>query len=211
MATFKIKKAQTLGALSAEDDSLLNEAFVDSVGYLDALRDTKDRGSWFSAHRSRKDGPVEEAERSGGRRHRGSQELSMQHLHNSTLIPKLVDAGVNLDIFYKYLWRHVCVLELIRLRYRDEDDVPTAIRRLFDISMLVSKKKRDEIKKQKEARDAALTYLETYGAEYWIKTDTRIKTITERLQTQDWKRGQSGVGIGRPQGQGIPLGGEQRG
>ena len=41
MVSFKIRKAHSLGALAAEDDAILEEAFVDS-GFIDALLDTSD-------------------------------------------------------------------------------------------------------------------------------------------------------------------------
>lgn len=41
MSSFKLRKAKTLGALSAEDDGLLEQAFVDA-GYVEALLDTAD-------------------------------------------------------------------------------------------------------------------------------------------------------------------------
>lgn len=84
--------------------------------------------------------------------------------------------------FFKYLWRHVCVLELIRVRYDKEEDVPGTVSRLFDLSFLVNRKKHQEQKRQQETKATALTYLESYGSEYWVRTDTRIKKITEELE-----------------------------
>lgn len=111
----------------------------------------------------------------------------MQHLQNSTILVWLESVGVNLDIFYKYLWRHVCVLELIRARYENENDVPASVSRLFDISTILSARKREEKKKRERESDAkakALEYLNQYGAEYWVRTDTRIKRITEELENK---------------------------
>lgn len=203
MPTFRLKKAQSLGALAAENDALLGTAFVDA-GYVDALKDTSDQrflvlgrtGSGKTAllktiSSSEKVGSID------------PEELSMQHLHNSTIIPKLVAAGVNLDVFYKYLWRHVCVLELIRIRYADEDDVPETVSRLFDLRMIVSaerrqkaKREREQHQREQEARESAKAYLEQYGAEYWIRTDTRIKTITNELEEKLEQNDRIGTKIG---------------
>jgi hypothetical protein len=184
MTSFKLRKAQTLGALSAEDDRLLEEAFVDA-GYLGALLDTADprflvlgrtgAGKTALLRRIRRQPDVGSID---------PEELSMQHLHNSTLLPKLVQAGVNLDVFYKYLWRHVCVLELIRARYQHEEDLPGTISRLLDLSLLLNKKKKEEQRRQEEAKKAAIAYLDDFGAEYWVRADTRIKKITEQIESK---------------------------
>ena len=102
------------------------------------------------------------------------EELSMQYLHNSVL-RTIAAWGVNLDIFYKYLWRHVCILELIRMRYGDAEDVPSRIQQLFPIADLF---KRD----QKKARQVSQEYLRDYGEDYWVRTDTRIKKITAEFE-----------------------------
>src|SRR3989442_10138928 len=110
MASFKIRKAQTLGALAAEDDGFLTEAFVDS-GYLPTLLDTADpRFLVLGRTGAGKTAILRQVREKAVVGCIDPEELSMQHLYNSTILPKLVDAGVNLDVFYKYLWRHVCVL-----------------------------------------------------------------------------------------------------
>jgi energy-coupling factor transporter ATP-binding protein EcfA2 len=73
------------------------------------------------------------------------EELSMQYLHNSVL-RTIASWGVNLDIFYKYLWRHVCILELIRMRYGDAEDVPSRIQQIFPIAQIF---KRDHVRSPK--------------------------------------------------------------
>ena len=51
------------------------------------------------------------------------EEPSMQYLHNSNILQKITSWNVSLEVFYKYLWGHVCILELIRMRYGSADDV----------------------------------------------------------------------------------------
>jgi hypothetical protein len=182
MVSFKFRKAQTLGALAAEDDSLLEQTFVD-YGLMASLLDPADpRFLVLGRTGAGKTALLRRIRQESGVGCIDPEELSMQHLQNSTILPRLVQAGVNLDIFYKYLWRHVCVLELIRVRYANEDDVPGTVSRLFDLSLLVNRRKREEKRRQNETRTAALSYLESYGSEYWIRTDTRIKRITQELE-----------------------------
>lgn len=103
MVSFKIKKAYSLGALAAEDDALLNQAFVDS-GLLPRLLDPDDphflvlgrtgAGKTALIRRIRQEANVGCVD---------PEELSLQRLHNSTILPWLVQTGVNLDVFFQVL------------------------------------------------------------------------------------------------------------
>jgi hypothetical protein len=183
MPRFKLRKGINVGGLAAETDPLLSKSFVD-LGYLGRIMATDDpaflivgrTGSGKTALIQRiKDSLAEVSVLD-------PEELSMQYLHNSVL-RTIAGWGVNLDIFYKYLWRHVCILELIRMRYGDADDVPSRIQQLFPIAQIF---KSD----QKRARQVSQEYLRDYGEDYWVRTDTRIKKITAEFEeklTQDAK------------------------
>ena len=177
---FKLRKGMSIGALSAENDELLTPAFVD-LGHLNALKDPTDpkyfvlgrAGSGKTALLKMLSGEAEKVS------WLDPDDLSMQYLHNSPVLRTIASWGVNLDIFYKYLWRHVCILELIRMRYSDVDDVPSKLQQIFefDIAQLWRK---DE----KKTREISQEYLEKYGNDYWIRTDTRIKGITTEIESR---------------------------
>jgi hypothetical protein len=185
MPKFKLRKGTNVGGLAAETDPLLSKAFVD-LGYLTRITATDDpaflivgrTGSGKTAllrqiKNSSNDVSVLDPE-----------ELSMQYLHNSVL-RTIASWGVNLEIFYKYLWRHVCILELIRMRYGDAEDVPSRIQQIFPIAHLFN---RD----QKKAKQVSQEYLREYGEDYWVRTDTSIKKITSEFEeklTKDAKLG----------------------
>lgn len=99
----------------------------------------------------------------------------MQYIHSSVVLRELTTWGVNLAVFYKFLWRHICVLEIIRMRYGDTAEVPSLIQQAI---ALVSTAKRDE----RVAKETALNYLRDYGEQYWVTTDTRIKKIVEEVE-----------------------------
>jgi len=176
MAKFKIRKGVKIGALAAENDQFLDSAFVD-LGLVDGLVDTlSPQFLVLGRTGSGKTALLERIRRNEDHVSKlDPDELSMQYLHNSSPLRTISAWGVNLEIFYKYLWRHVCILELIRMRYGDAEDVPSKIQQLFPLA---------QISKAAKTREASQQYLRQFGDDYWIKTDTRIKNITSEIESQ---------------------------
>ncbi|HAR43407.1 MAG TPA: hypothetical protein DCS07_12385 [Bdellovibrionales bacterium] len=176
MAKYRLKPGATIGALAAENDRILQKAFIDS-GLLSLLTDCSDPRCFILGRTG--SGKTALLRRLKETNDHVSildpEELSMQFLHNSSL-RTIRSWGVNLEPFYKYLWKHICILELIRLRYANETDIPTSFLSRFDLSKI---KKRED-----EARKVSKQYLATYGDQYWVKSDTRIKKITEELNSR---------------------------
>lgn len=178
MAKIKLKKGIQVGALSAEHDELLSTAFID-LGYIHDLIDGN-RPKFLILGRtgSGKTALIEHIKKSVERVSAlNPEELAMQYLHSSPVLKTISGWKVNLDVFYKYLWRHVCILELIRMRYGSEDDIPGRLSQIFDISKFINPAK-------KKAETIARQYLQEYGGDYWIKSDTHIKKIHETLTTK---------------------------
>jgi len=175
MPKFRLRKGMNVGGLAAETDPLLKQAFVD-LGYLGRVMAADDPAFVIVGRTgSGKTALIKKIRDSAANVSvLDPEELSMQYLHNSVL-RTIAAWGVNLDIFYKYLWRHVCILELIRMRYGDAEDVPSRIQQIFPIAELF---KRD----QKRARQVSQEYLREYGEDYWVRTDTRIKKITAEFE-----------------------------
>jgi Cdc6-like AAA superfamily ATPase len=172
MPKYKLKKNQNIGALSAESDSMLEKVFVDT-GYLSKLLDTEDPtflvlGRTGSGKTAIINQIISQA---SFKEVLDPDELSMQYLHSNAIVKMISEWGVHLDIFFKYLWRHICILELIKLRYSKSKEGKFSILNLFNP---------DEHKTAK----MALAYLEKHGAEYWITADTHIKNFTTELVTK---------------------------
>lgn len=169
MAKYKLKKNQTLGALSAESDEMLSKVFVD-IGYLEKLLNTSDPtflvlGRTGSGKTAIINKIIEKADEKSIL---DPDELSMQYLHSNSIVKIISDWGVHLDIFFKYLWRHICILELIKLRYAKEKNSKFNILNLF-------------YPDERKTAKMALSYLENHGTEYWITADTHIKNFTTEL------------------------------
>lgn len=178
MAKLRIKKHKSIGAVAAENDTLLEAAFLD-LGYTANLVDTS-HPSFLILGRTGV-GKTALLERIKSTAEHVSvldpEELSMQYLHSSPILSSVLTWGINMDIFYKFLWRHVCILELIRMRYGEAKDVPSVIDHILGLGDLINTGK-------KKTKDTSRQYLTDYGGDYWVKTDTRIKTIANELSNK---------------------------
>jgi hypothetical protein len=171
---FTFKRHDSIGAEGAEQDvEFLRECFVDT-GDLAVLRNTRDprrvvvgrTGAGKSALLlllAKTEQHVSTVE---------PEQLALNYLSNSTILRHLESLGVNLDLFYRLLWRHVLAVELIQLRYtlRTETDQANFLSRVREL--LLGDKRKTE----------ALNYLITWGEHFWKDTEYRIHEVTERFE-----------------------------
>lgn len=173
---FKFKKHETIGAEGAEEDSdYVTECFCDT-GDLNVLCDTRQPQRIVVG----RTGAGKTAlllnllEREKNVTWLEPEELALQYLSNSTILQHLEVLGVDLDVFYRYLWRHIMVVELIKLKYpvkneKDQNNMFAKITALFG-----------EDKGKREALD----YLSEWGNKFWLETDARVKEITKKFEDE---------------------------
>ena len=179
-AAFKFKTTDSIGAAGAEDDEFLRDCFVDT-GTLDILSDIRDRRLIIlgrtGAGKSALLAMLEE--RQGAHVVRISAEhLALTYVANSTILNFFGSIGVNLDPFFKLLWRHVLTIEILQHHYGDSaaSGTPSLAERLTTLFMGISKR-------DKEMRQA-IAYLETWGKSFWLDTEYRVKEITSQVESQ---------------------------
>ncbi len=168
-----IKKGLKLGELNAEaDESLLRSCFIDNGVYARVV-DVEDAGTVVVGRTgSGKSALIYHASKTLERSVIIDPEnVSIRYLEHSNIIEFLTELGVNLDIFYRYLWRHVIIVELLKLRYniKSIQDRASFGRRLIDAL------RRDE------ARKRAVQYLEEWGERFWLETDEQLRELTQNL------------------------------
>lgn len=166
---FKFQKHDRIGTEGAEeDDDYLFECFIDT-GDLAILRDTCDpRRIIVGRTGAGKTALIRLlAQREDHLVRVEPQELSLQYLANSTILRHLEEIGVNLDLFYRLLWRHVFVVELIKSKYhlRTESDQRSFFERIRQL-FVRDKRKVD-----------ALNYLVDWGKKFWEDTETRVHEV----------------------------------
>jgi hypothetical protein len=171
MKQYRLKKGVKIGALAAESDSMLGKVFVD-IGNANDLLDPSNplflilgrTGSGKTALIRHMEDNCENASRLD------PEALSMQYLHSNTMLKTIAEWGVHLDVFFKYLWRHILILELIKLRYGKEER-----------ASIIAKIK-NMLFRQSNTQEQALLYLEEHGNEYWVLADTHVKAFTNELE-----------------------------
>lgn len=172
---FRFRSTDTIGVADAESDhAFLRDCFVDD-GIVDLLLDCDDHrrivlgrtGAGKTALLSKL------AEKASTAITVQPESLALAYISNSTILKFVHDLGVNLDVFFKLLWRHVFTVEIIKAHFhldssRGSESVLDWIRGQF------SDKKRQHEK--------ALAYLEDWGSKFWEKTDYRIEELTTKLE-----------------------------
>lgn len=99
-------------------------------------------------------------------------DMALNYVANSDIIQFLNALGVDLDLFFQALWKHVLCLEYIRLRFKVDNE---------DKSISTFERLTEAFKKDK-TKDRALKYLEDWQSKFWITMDENIKEITRKLE-----------------------------
>ena len=104
--------------------------------------------------------------------------LALTYVSNSTLLNFFARIGVNLDPFFKLLWRHVITVELLNHHFQDRPD-PTLPNLISRLRALFSSETKEDLKRQE-----AIDYLEKWGKSFWKETEFRVNEITSSVESK---------------------------
>jgi len=174
--TYRIKTDMSIGAPDAETDNSLLDVFIDN-GSFDALVNINNPKCIIvgrtGAGKSALIKKIREEEEHV--KIIDPERMSLTFLSNSTILKYLRSEDVNLNFFYKLLWKHVFLVEIIKLYIKESDTKRTGFfQRLWD--SVTTGGKSDEAKRK------ALDYAQTWSEEFWLKTEYRIKSIEADLE-----------------------------
>ena len=185
---FKFKQFDNVGCPAAEDDEgYLLKCFVDT-GVLAELRNmTSARRILLARSGVGKSALLIQLKETEGKVITVKPEsLALTHISNSTIIPYLENLGVKLEVFFRFLWKHVFAVEVFRAHFKVGDE-PAKLTFLQYIQNALG------VKKYK----LALDYINTYGGSFWEDTEYRIKEIVHRFESDiKAQLGAKAAGIG---------------
>jgi len=188
---FKFRRQDNIGAADADDDGYLQECFVDT-GDLETLLDCCNPKSIVVGRTGA--GKTALLKVVENRTQRciiiPPESLSLSYISNSTILKFVEHLGVNLDIFYRLLWRHVFTVELVKNHFKiySEDDKKTFWQKI-----------RYRFTDQRNRK--ALEYLENWGKSFWEETEYRIKEVTKKLEKDIHGQIETALPIGALAGQ----------
>lgn len=169
-----LRQGQNIGEPAAEDDDeFLFETFVESFAYRTIMDVSSPRFLLVGRTGTGKTAILRKLESEASNVIRiDPEELSLQYISNSNIISFFQSNGVKLDLFYQLLWRHVISTELIKAKFRLEDEQRTKqfFRQVADWFNI--KRKR------------ALEYLQSFGSDFWLETDARITQVTQKFESE---------------------------
>lgn len=173
--TFRFRRNDSVGTADAEsDDKYLSECFVET-GDLQVLRDCSNPKRLIvgrtGAGKSALLRKLREVERNVIEL--SPQNLCLSYIANSDVINFFESAGVNLDLFYQLLWKHVLAVELLKHKFKlnNEDQKQSFFAALFSSA------------KKDRSKEAAIEYLRQWGETFWNETEYRVKELTTKVET----------------------------
>lgn len=177
---FRFQKTDNIGAPGAEEDAeFLSSCFVDT-GDLELLMNPQDRHVIILGRTGT--GKTALLQKLKGADHSRVIEikpdnLALTYIANSNVLNFFSELGINLDPFYKLLWRHVFTVEILT-RFFDQQPVAENPPTLFDrLRTLFSQTNRED----SDLRQA-VDYLEEWGKSFWNETEFRVKEITQKVE-----------------------------
>lgn len=202
---FVFKKNTNIGAADAIDDrKFLEKCFVDN-GSIAVLTDMSDpRAIVLGRTGSGKTALLEQINRGEERVIKISPDaLALTYISTNATLKFFKESGVNLELFYELLWRHVFAVEIIRAHFNivSEREFGNFWSTLWDILKNNAKKRR------------AVEYLKQWGESFWMDSEHRIIEITKKFEDNLTKS----LGIqaspsinGTGTGLGFNIGGERK-
>lgn len=172
--TYKFRKNIDIGSLDAESDHLLLKAFVEKHEFEVLVDSDTVKSIIIGRTGAGKSALIKYIENNEEHVVRIDPEsLSLRHLSNSDIINYFKEIGVKLDLFYKLLWKHVFIVELIKIYFSND------LSKSNNFLEWLKEKITGNNKRKK-----AVEYLENWEKKFWEDTEYRIKELETSLESR---------------------------
>ena len=176
---FRFRKTDRIGAAAAEEDGqFLEQCFVHTDEY-DILKDVGDyrqivlgrTGSGKSAlfQQLKTEAPAHVIPLE-------LQTLALRYVSNSSVIRYFSELGVNLDPFYKLLWRHILTVEILRKHRSSQVQNESKGLWAYIAERISSRRSADS------TAQAAQQYLQDWSETFWVELEYNIQEITRKME-----------------------------
>ncbi len=170
-----VRRGMSIGQMSAEQDrKFLAECFIETGQPTQVIDIDNPRAIILGRTGSGKSAllqHIEDARENVARL--DPEDLSLNFISNSTIIRYFDDLGVDLNVFYQLLWRHVLVVELLKLK-KEFYDQESAKKWFAGIYNALNRNPK---------RQAALQYLTRFSSQFWLNTEKRIREVVTNIET----------------------------
>lgn len=176
---FKFQKHIDIGAPDAETDNILMDAFIEKDVLTALLNMSNQKSIIIGRTGSGKSAILKYIELTQDKVYRIKPEaMSLRYLSNSTILNYFNALDVNLTFFYKVLWKHVFIVELLKLYFGENH---TKKQNFFET---ITEKIKSKLGKTNPKKEKAISYLKNWSNDFWASTEHRIKELERMIQTK---------------------------
>ena len=170
-----LNNTSRIGRISAEaDEEFLFECFVDSPALAELKLNDSPKMLLLGSTGAGKTAIIRKIQQESDSANLIQlDEMALGYLGNSDVVNFLIGLDVNLDLFFQALWKHVILIEFIRLKFKVDNEEKSR----YIFSQMFSAFNRD----QRKAK--GLDYLRKWESKFWISMDENIREITQNLET----------------------------
>lgn len=175
---FKLNKGIDIGSPDAETDRILMKVFLESDSLHSILNTNSQKSIIIGRTGSGKSALlkyIEQNKEKVGIIH--PEAMSLRFLCNSTILRYFRELDINLNFFYKVLWKHVFIVELLKLYFGDD-----VFKKQNWFNNLTEKLTRTG--KSNPRRERAISYLTNWSKDFWLDTEKRIKELENTVETK---------------------------
>ena len=176
---FKFQKHIDIGAPDAETDNILMDAFIEKDALTALLNMNNQKSIIIGRTGSGKSAILKYIELTQDKVYRIKPEaMSLRYLSNSTILNYFNALDVNLTFFYKVLWKHVFIVELLKLYFGENHSKKN---NFFET---ITEKIKSKLGKTNPKKEKAVSYLKNWSNDFWASTEHRIKELEKMIQTK---------------------------
>jgi hypothetical protein len=176
---FRFTKNLEIGSPDAETDPYLMKAFIENDALRLLLDMSNQRSIIIGRTGSGKSALLKYIENTQDKVKRIEPEaMSLRYLVNSTILSYFRELGINLNFFYKVLWKHVFIVELLKLYFGDNE------LKKQNIFESIADKFRTKFGKSNPKKEQAIKYLKNWSNDFWANTEHRIKELETNVNSK---------------------------